>query len=148
MRLEVLKSFTFDACHRLPNYKGKCANLHGHTWKLVVGVSGEVDEVTGFVVDFAKLRFLVEREILEQLDHAYLGQGNLGNMSGLREFIVPVWGEDFLPTCENLVAAIARLLQPWVNELSSELDRLNRPKLTTVELYESASSKAVWRKPC
>ncbi len=146
MRLEVLKSFTFDASHRLPNYKGKCANLHGHTWKLVVGVSGEVDGVTGFVVDFSQLSDLVRRHVLEHvLDHAYLGQGGLGNMGGPGPFIPPVWGEDFLPTCENLVAAIVRLLQPWVGELPSQLDRLNRPKLTTVELYESASSKAVWK---
>ena len=43
---QLTKSVTFDAAHRLRDYVGKCANLHGHTYKLEVAIAGEkVDEV-------------------------------------------------------------------------------------------------------
>ena len=40
-RVYITKRFTFEACHHLPNYNGKCANVHGHSYKLEVTVSAE-----------------------------------------------------------------------------------------------------------
>ncbi|WP_178075286.1 6-carboxytetrahydropterin synthase, partial [Pseudomonas sp. 2822-17] len=43
-RVLVSKEFTFDAAHHLHSYEGKCKNLHGHTYKVIFGISGYVDD--------------------------------------------------------------------------------------------------------
>ena len=67
----VCKRVSFDAAHFLPNYPGKCENLHGHTWTVELGVSGEVDPKTGMVVDFKWLSEALEN-ILDSFDHHLL----------------------------------------------------------------------------
>ena len=67
----MTRSFTFDAAHQLPWHAGKCRNLHGHTYRLEVGVEGPVSE-HGIVWDFADLNELVRREVLDRFDHQYL----------------------------------------------------------------------------
>ena len=57
----------FSAAHYLPEYKGKCANLHGHTWKVEVWINGVIDHKTGMVVDFKGIK-----DIIDEFDHAYL----------------------------------------------------------------------------
>lgn len=52
----VSKKFSFDSAHYLPNYQGKCRDLHGHHWTVEIACSGEVDEKSGMVIDFAELK--------------------------------------------------------------------------------------------
>ena len=52
LRVEV----DFDAAHRLEGYPGKCANLHGHSWKVEVFVTGEAVDSLGLVCDFGMLK--------------------------------------------------------------------------------------------
>ena len=40
--MELTKIFEFSAAHRLPDYKGQCNNLHGHTWKVEIPIVREV----------------------------------------------------------------------------------------------------------
>lgn len=70
--MEVLKAFRFEAAHMLPDHKGLCSNLHGHSWKLGVAVSGSIDQKTGMVMDFAEIKEKVQ-PLIDQLDHSYLG---------------------------------------------------------------------------
>ena len=72
MRATVYKKMDFAAAHMLPNYKGKCANLHGHTWQIEVGISGEIHGITGMVVDFVQVKRLLEPIIDRHFDHHYL----------------------------------------------------------------------------
>jgi 6-pyruvoyltetrahydropterin/6-carboxytetrahydropterin synthase len=67
----ITKKFTFDAAHYLPSYNGKCEHLHGHTYALNIKVQGEPD-TEGLVIDFAKLKKLVQELVLSKLDHALL----------------------------------------------------------------------------
>lgn len=63
VRLEYQRSF--DAAHHLPNHDGKCANWHGHTWTVKVGIdSPSVNPETGMLVDFGQLK-----GIIDQFDH-------------------------------------------------------------------------------
>ena len=57
----------FDAAHRLPDYDGKCANLHGHTWKVEVEIKTKALIEDRFVLDFTVLK-----QIVNTLDHKYL----------------------------------------------------------------------------
>ena len=66
----ITKIFTFDAAHKLINYDGPCANLHGHTYKLYVSVKGPVKD--GFVIDFVDLKKIVKDKVISKLDHITL----------------------------------------------------------------------------
>ena len=61
----------FSAAHRLLSTGGKCAELHGHNWKVEVQVWAEELDESGMAIDFHDLRAQT-REIVEGLDHRYL----------------------------------------------------------------------------
>ncbi|MDH5718557.1 MAG: 6-carboxytetrahydropterin synthase QueD [Spirochaetia bacterium] len=69
----IEKDFFFDSAHFLPcvPLEHKCRNLHGHTYKLTVGIKGHIIEETGWIIDFAEIRKIVE-PIVENLDHKLL----------------------------------------------------------------------------
>jgi 6-pyruvoyltetrahydropterin/6-carboxytetrahydropterin synthase len=73
--MEIYKEFTFEAAHRLPNVEEghKCARLHGHSYRVEVHVSGQVDAVTGWVMDFADITEAFA-PIRSQLDHHLLNE--------------------------------------------------------------------------
>ena len=60
----------FDAAHSLPGYQGKCANLHGHTYKVEMVITGPVGD-DGFVMDFYMLKEILGA-VLNELDHRNL----------------------------------------------------------------------------
>jgi 6-pyruvoyltetrahydropterin/6-carboxytetrahydropterin synthase len=63
----------FDAAHALPNYVGDCSRLHGHTWKIEVGLefSGLPDNTTGMYIDFKTIKQDV-KVVLHDFDHTLL----------------------------------------------------------------------------
>ncbi len=144
MNLVIEKEFKFEASHVLPKHEGKCARLHGHSWVLRVAVTGPVDPESGFVLDYAKLKACVQPTI-DLLDHAHLGQGGAytSDESMIGEFMpagagqVP-FGYDFYPSSENLVVAIAKILQPLIPELKSNV------RLSSISLDETCTSRAIW----
>jgi len=71
--MRLCREFYFDAAHFLPDYRGKCESLHGHTYKLEVTIDGPVKK-DGMVMDFTKLKDVVESEVLERLDHQGLNK--------------------------------------------------------------------------
>lgn len=77
MRGRICKSFTFDAAHQLPNHDGKCANLHGHTYRVEVEFAGRVIEEgpkQGMVVDFGDVKRVWKEHLEPLLDHRYLNE--------------------------------------------------------------------------
>src|SRR5699024_10344093 len=54
-------------------YEGKCKNLHGHTYKVIFGISGFVDEI-GIVIDFGDIKQIWKEHIEIHLDHRYLNE--------------------------------------------------------------------------
>jgi 6-pyruvoyltetrahydropterin/6-carboxytetrahydropterin synthase len=71
--MEVFREFTFEAAHQLPKVPDghKCARLHGHSFRVEVHVEGEIDPVTGMVIDFAEIKDAFAR-LHDRLDHHYL----------------------------------------------------------------------------
>ncbi|HDR4893301.1 6-carboxytetrahydropterin synthase QueD [Bacillus cereus] len=102
-RVMVSKEFTFDAAHHLHCYEGKCKNLHGHTYKVVFGISGYVNEI-GLAIDFGDIKEIWKNEIEIYLDHRYLNE-TLPAMNTTAENMV-VWIYEKMAealTKENLV---------------------------------------------
>ncbi|MDY4479075.1 6-carboxytetrahydropterin synthase QueD [[Pasteurella] aerogenes] len=72
---KVSKEFSFDMAHILDGHDGKCQNLHGHTYKLQVEVSGDLvleGAKKGMVVDFTDVKRVVKEAILDSMDHAFI----------------------------------------------------------------------------
>lgn len=82
---------------------GKCANRngHGHNYTLEVTVAGEVDPVSGFVVDLKALKDIIEHEVIQAYDHRHL------NLE-VAEF------RSLVPTTENIAIAIWKRLEPKI----------------------------------
>jgi len=68
----VKVAFDFEAAHRLPQHPGKCKELHGHSYHLVVTVERRVAQETGMAIDFADLKKIVRHDVVDRLDHTYL----------------------------------------------------------------------------
>jgi len=114
-KMFLTKAFTFDSAHNLTGYHGSCENLHGHTYKLEVTVTGSMSE-EGMVVDFHDLKIVVEKNIIKKLDHQYLNE------------IIPT-----RTTCENISLWIWKELEPYIELLNCKLHKIT--------LYETPDSK-------
>lgn len=75
----VGKEYVFEAAHQLPNHRGKCAQLHGHSYKVAVYVEGPIindpgASDDGFVVDFGDLSDVMKPLIEKYCDHKFLNE--------------------------------------------------------------------------
>jgi 6-pyruvoyltetrahydropterin/6-carboxytetrahydropterin synthase len=67
--VRVRRRFRFEAAHRLPLHPGKCREMHGHSYVLLVTVERPVDQERGMAVDFSDLKQVVRSEVVERMDH-------------------------------------------------------------------------------
>lgn len=98
---------SFDSAHFLAGYEGKCRNIHGHRWRVVIEVMTEQLEtdrqLRGMYVDFATLKANLLEET-ERLDHAFIVErGTLkeSTVHALTEECFKLVMMDFRPTAEN-----------------------------------------------
>jgi 6-pyruvoyltetrahydropterin/6-carboxytetrahydropterin synthase len=61
MKVGIYKEVQIDASHRLLHYQGKCANLHGHRWKVEVWIEGEPDATTSILIDYNTIKQIINR---------------------------------------------------------------------------------------
>ncbi|PCH61051.1 MAG: 6-carboxytetrahydropterin synthase QueD [Gammaproteobacteria bacterium] len=95
--MDIFKVFYIEAAHHLPNVpeEHKCRRLHGHSFRIEIYVSGDVQEKAGWVMDFSDVSKAF-KPLYEQLDHYYLNE-----IDGLEN-----------PTSENLAKWIWQRLKP------------------------------------
>lgn len=93
--VKIARRFQFEASHALPYHDGKCRGLHGHSYVLELifeGVPRALDPAepqSGFVVDFGRLRELVQGELIDRyLDHAHLNDSVPGLAYSSAEHLV------------------------------------------------------------
>lgn len=68
--MKIAKEFHWEMGHRLPEHFGKCKNIHGHSYKMIVEFEGSLDE-NGMIMDYFDLKKIVI-PIIEDLDHAFM----------------------------------------------------------------------------
>jgi 6-pyruvoyltetrahydropterin/6-carboxytetrahydropterin synthase len=73
MKIKLTEEFTFEAAHRIRNKRKEYGELHGHTHKVYVTVSGEPDPEVGWLIDQQEFRGIVSR-VVKRLDHRYLNE--------------------------------------------------------------------------
>lgn len=116
--LKVAKEFSFDMAHLLDGHDGKCQNLHGHTYKLQVIVSGETEDngaKKGMVIDFADLKKVVNDLIISSMDHAFIYDQSSERETKIAQLLQQLNSKTFaLPmrsTAENLAQFIFQRLK-------------------------------------
>ena len=126
MKVTVSRKAHFNAAHRLfvenwsdeknQNLFGKCSNpnFHGHNYDLIVDVTGEVDMITGVVIDLKELKDIIKNEVEELLDHKNL------NLDVL-------YFKKVIPTAENICIFIWNILR----------DKISKDNELAVTLYET-----------
>jgi 6-pyruvoyltetrahydropterin/6-carboxytetrahydropterin synthase len=137
--IRVTKEFSFEMAHALWNYDGPCRNVHGHSYRLFVTITGvpvddPEDPKNGMVIDFSDLKRIVKKEIVTVFDHAVVVSRRFDKEK--TEMFTKMFGNTVLvDTCENLVSdfagRIARLLPSGM-------------QLHSLKLYETATSFAEW----
>ena len=113
--MRVKRVFDFEAAHVLPHHPGKCARLHGHSYRLAVIVDRPVDPGSGLAIDFGELKTVVNREAVDALDHRHLN--------------------DFIdnPSAEHIAVWIWRRLSPAL------------AGLVEIELWETRRCAVIYR---
>jgi len=102
----VTREITFCYGHRLLNYDGKCRHLHGHNGKAVLTLeSPELDNL-GMVMDFSRIKRVVQTWIDDNLDHRMLLHQDDPVLPFLRQQGEPVFVMDVNPTAENIAKLI------------------------------------------
>lgn len=115
--MKIGKEFQFEAAHYLPNKEiyGKCRNLHGHTYTLIIEIEGNIQE-EGWILNFSEFGEIVKKSILTKLDH-----------SCLNDYIE-------IPTAENIILYIYESLKNGFNNKNIRISK--------IKLYETKNSYA------
>jgi 6-pyruvoyltetrahydropterin/6-carboxytetrahydropterin synthase len=128
--------------HVLRNYDGPCRNVHGHSYRLFVTISGipannPENPKNGMVIDFTELKNIVLKKIVDQFDHSAVVSSDFDREK--MEMMTKTFGNtvivDYQPTCENLVADFAMRLKDTMP---------SGVHLHSLRLYETAKSYAEW----
>ena len=140
MKLRLTKEFRFEMSHALDEYQGLCRNLHGHSYKLFVTIIGDYSKTnesndSGMVLDFKSIKELVEKNVIQDFDHAVVLCKNSSFASALQQTNTKLILFDNQPTCENLIMEFHK-------RISSILPK--GIKLARLKLHETATSFAEW----
>ncbi len=143
LHIRITKIFSFEMAHALWNYQGKCKNIHGHSYKLHVTLSGKPlnkpgDPEDGMLMDFGKLKKLIKYNLIDQFDHAFVINENSPLSEKIREMMIPfenVKRVPYQPTSENLVIDFAKIIRGILPE---------HVNLYSLKLSETETSSTEW----
>ena len=133
--LTVTKIFHFEAAHALSNHRGKCRNIHGHSYALHVRVSAPELNDQDMIVDFADLKRLVKEQVIADFDHALVLKSGHPLVPALKEMDHKLIITEAEPTAEVMVGLMAE-------RIAARLPAACR--LDQVDLYETGTSFATW----
>ena len=111
----LTKQFRFEAAHQLPNHRGKCARLHGHSYTLEVSLRGPVkaergESDDGMVVDLDVIKEVVQAAVISRVDHFNLNDIIDGPTTAER---IAHWIWDRLEEAEPAFAAMLHRIRLW-----------------------------------
>ena len=138
--IRITKAFKFEMAHALHGYDGLCKNIHGHSYRLWVTISGEIKnekghKKDGMVLDFDSIKKIIKQAIIEKYDHSLVLNANSPHAEIDLSAFEKVFYLPYQPTSENLVADFATLIKGKLPE---------GVELYKVTLSETATSFAEW----
>jgi len=114
----------FDSAHYLRGYRGKCASIHGHRWKVEVAMEGENLDEQGILIDFMDVKGLLKK-VTDEYDHKLINE-------------VPPFDE-LNPTAENMAKTIFDRMAEKLQEMAGSSVRV-----TGVTVWESETAGAAY----
>ena len=111
---KIRKLFKLEFAHCLSScYSDECKSVHGHSYKIEIIINSLSLNEDGMVMDFKKLKELVNREILHAFDHSLV----LQDTPKMRKVLDALLGQniimvDYNPTAENMAKAFHDKLSP------------------------------------
>lgn len=134
--MKIAKEFSWEMGHRLPFHEGLCRNIHGHSYKMVVELIGEVNK-SGMIIDFYDLGKVI-KPIIENYDHAFLCWEN---DKPLREFLEKYDMKRVIVSYQATVENICNDLIQVIYKGLKKLEGYNFEKLC-VKIFETPNSYA------
>jgi 6-pyruvoyltetrahydropterin/6-carboxytetrahydropterin synthase len=138
--IRITKQFTFEMAHALYGHDGACKNIHGHSYKLEVTVKGKPMDIAGhpkdgMVMDFSFLKKIVQKEIIEEFDHALALNAKAPYTPEFLAASQKLILLPYQPTCEQMLVDFAERIGKHLPEEVS---------LHSLKLAETATSFAEW----
>ena len=96
--MKIQTSFSFAAAHKLEDYEGDCARLHGHNYKVIIEAERDKVDERGFIVDFKKLKDMVNNI----LDHKTILKDTSQNRKDFSFMLPEIFFMRANPTAENI----------------------------------------------
>lgn len=144
----ITKEIEIDMAHRVCFHRSKCRNLHGHRYKIEVGVDDKIIEEVGasdcgMVIDFSDLKQVMMEELDERFDHGAVfyqhdkyrnfleGMIMIGDQNPNKLHFV-----DFIPTAENLCKHWFELMEPKLKERGIQIAH--------IKVWETPTSTAIY----
>tara|TARA_Y100000385_G_C12948159_1_gene574290 strand:+ start:412 stop:852 length:441 start_codon:yes stop_codon:yes gene_type:complete len=143
LKIRVTKEFAFEAAHALDGYAGKCQDIHGHNYHLMLTFLGEPVKDknlsnSGMVVDFGDIKAFLNQKIKPLFDHRLILR-NDSRFLGLEKKNERIRYVDYQPTTENMLLEIVEIV-------SNEFEKNNNVVLCSAFLRETATSYVEWHK--
>lgn len=135
---KVAKEFSFDMAHLLDGHDGKCQNLHGHTYKLQVIVTGDTYQEgakKGMVIDFTDLKQAVNEIILQPMDHAFIYDQTSERECKIAALLTELNSKTFALPYRTTAENLARFM-------FVRLTQYTALKITCIRLWETPTSFA------
>ena len=148
--------FVFASAHFITFAGHRCEGLHGHNYRARVTIEGELEEETGWVIDFVEVKRIMRR-LCGGIDHRVLlpieskrievveeGETVTAAVDGQPRYVFPRRDCALLPVPNTTVEMLAQLL---ADRLRAELDTAGVPGLTAIEMEveENFGQSAVYR---
>ena len=134
--ISITKKIEFEAAHRISNYPGSCSEIHGHTYKLEVTVSGEINPETDMVMDFKDLKEILQKTVVAYFDHALILKKTTDNQTIFSSYPGKITWMESEPTAEQMLLWMVSSTTP---HLSSGVT------LQKLKLPETSGSFATWK---
>ena len=119
---ELMIQLSFSSAHLLRNYAGKCANLHGHNYRVEVYVRGHKLDKADMLADFAEIKTAM-RKVVDYLDHKNINE-------------LPPFDREMNPTAE-------RLAEYFLAEVAREINN-QRVQVYKVRIWETDTCAATY----
>ena len=103
--MKIAKEFRWEMGHRLSDHFGQCKNIHGHSYKMMVELEGEIDS-NGMIIDYYILKEII-KPIVEKLDHSFMVNKNDGVVL---EFLEKLNSKKVIVDFDSTVENITRYL--------------------------------------
>jgi len=131
--MKIAKEFRWEMGHRLSFHNGKCKNLHGHSYKLLVEFEGLLDS-NGMMIDYFDVKEIIS-PIIDKLDHAFMVHDKdkelIEALTKLKSNFILV---PYQPTAENIC-------HYFLNEIKAQ-NLPERIRAIKVRVYETENTYA------